>query len=159
MLIVFGALLCIPFALNLLASRDDYKGYVDAVFMAGMLAAIWAFTNGVAAIWDFPSNHQFHPMVDLIALSIVVAAYMTQRQEWKLILGFLFLAQLGMHAGFWWSRQYDPGALSGREYILALNVLWLAQLVCVGWPGGSHVAVRTRDFLRAHRRFPDLARH
>jgi hypothetical protein len=158
MLMFFGALLLVPFALNFLASRDDYARYVDALFVSGMLCAIWAFTNTVVALWPFPQNHEFHPLVDLIGLSVAVAAYMTQRQAWKLTLAFLFLSQLIVHAWFRASLIYPP-PMSGRDYVGLLNVLWVAQLICVGSPGGCHVAICALDCLRGDGRIPHPVRH
>lgn len=154
----FGALLCIPVALNYIASRHDYREYVDAFFASVMIAAIWSFTNGAAAFWSFPDSKQFHPLVDLIGLSVCIAAYMTQRQRWKLVLACLFLAQLYLHVGFWWTWGNSPLGSIGRDYIVLLNVLWAAQLVCVGWPGGKH-AVLALSRLRDHRSLSGLARH
>lgn len=158
MLALYGFLLFIPFALNFLASRDDYRRYVDALFAAGMLAVIWAFTNAIASIFPFPENKQFHPLIDLIGLSVVVAAYMTQRQKWKLALAFLFLCQLCTHAAFWWGQNTAP-IMSGRDYVGLLNVLWFAQLISVASPGAGHVAIRIVRRVRSHGGFPYMARH
>lgn len=158
MLLLYAALLLIPFALNYLASRDDYARYVDGLFASGMLAAIWAFTNAVGVMWAFPANKVFHPLVDLIGLSVAVAAYMTQRQRWKLVLAYLFLCQMFAHAAFWWSWRYSPGAMSGRDYVGLLNMLWMVQLICVATPGGGHVAIRTLRRLHHARSLPDMAR-
>lgn len=157
-LLFYGALLTIPFALNFIASRHDYARHVDALFASGMLAAIWAFTNAVGVIWDFPENKQFHPLVDLLGLSIAVAAYVTQRQRWKIVLATLFLAQLSLHAAFWAGQVYPP-EMSGRFYVGLLNVLWLLQLVSVGAPGGWHVAVRACNHLRGDGGLPHPVRH
>lgn len=159
MLIPYGVALLLPFALSLLASRDDYVRHVDALFASGMLAAIWAFTNIIAVIWTFPHNKVFHPLVDLIGLSIVVAAYMTQKQRWKLVLAWLFLGQLALHAVFWWNLFEQASLMSGRDYVRLLNLLWFAQLICVALPGGGHVANRALHWLREHGRVPHLARH
>ena len=74
MLVIFGTLLSLPLLLNLTAARGDYRKHVDAVFAAGMLCAIWAFTNIVAHIYPFPQSKEFHPLVDLIGLSAMIAA-------------------------------------------------------------------------------------
>ncbi len=159
MLIPYGVMLLIPFLLSLVASRDDYKRHIDALFATGMLAAIWAFTNSMAVIWDFPHNKIFHPLVDLIGLSIVIAAYMTQKQRWKLVLAFLFLGQLCAHAVFWWGIREQAELMSGRDYVGLLNLLWFAQLICVATPGGGHVAIRALHWLRDRRGVFHLARH
>ncbi len=159
MLTLYGFLLTIPFVLNLLASRDDYRRFVDALNMSVVLASIWAFTSFAHALWQFPDAMRFHPLVDLIGLSVAVAAYMTQKQRWKLVLAFLFLAQLFTHVWFWWEiRDVSPFVI-GRSYILTLNWIWFAQLVCVGWMGGAHVVATTLDDMRGSGRLRHLARH
>lgn len=156
----YGLLVCIPFVLNFIASRDDYKRYVDAFFMSGMLCVIWAATNLIGALWGFPASKQFHPLIDLLGLSAAVAAYMTQRQRWKLALAYLFMAQLVAHAVFWWAWVSAPHGGIGRSYMLVLNLLWLAQVVCVGSPGaGRVVTIVARHRLRHGWRLPHLARH
>ena len=156
----YGALVCAPFILNIIASRDDYARYVDAFFMSGLLCVIWASTNILGVIWDFPTSKQFHPLIDLVGLAAAIAAYMTQRQRWKLVLAYLFFAQLCVHAVFWAMWIYAPYSGIGRSYMATLTVLWLAQLVCVGTPGGGRVATLVaRHHLRHSRRLPDLARH
>lgn len=156
----YAVMACLPLALNFLASRDDYRRYVDAFFMSGMLCIFWAATNVFGALWDFPVSKQFHPLVDLIGLSVAMAAYMTQRQTWKLVLALLFLAQLGVHAWFWWAWVYSPHGGIGRDYIGALNVLWLAQVVSVASPGGGHVGASLFGHLmRVRRGSAGLARN
>jgi len=170
-LFLYGTLVAIPLALNLAASRIDYGRHVDAVFASGMLCVLWALTNAIGVLYEFPQSKQFHSLLDLIALSAMVGAYMTQRQAWKLALCVLFLAQLAAHAVFWWMWWHTPtewhtaawrdtplGSI-GRGYMATLNVLWLAMLVCVAWPGGRCVRVRLGSRLRSDGRHPDLARH
>lgn len=158
---LYGALLLFVFGLNAAAARDDYKHHVDAMFAAGMLCVVWAFTNLIAQVYDFPANKQFHPQVDLIALSACVVAYMTQPSRWKLVLGLLFLGQLSLHAWFWLALVgfVDRPTQLGRAYIFLLNLLWFGQLVCVATPGGTHVAHRALQHLRPHRGVPHLVRH
>lgn len=161
----YGLLVCAPFVLNFLASRDDYKRYVDAFFMSAMLCVIWGVTNLFGVLWDFPESKRFHSLIDLIALSICVASYMTQRQRWKLVLAVLFLGQLCAHAWFWWMMNTNPAAVTpigsiGRSYMAVLNVLWFAQIVCMSSPGaGRVVSIMARPYLRRGRRVPHLARH
>lgn len=158
MMWLFAGMLCVPLALNFAASRQDYTRFVDAFFVSGVLCLIWAFTSVAAVIWPFPESKQFHPLVDLIGLLTVVLAFMTQRQTWKLTLAFLFLAQLVTHSLFWWLRMNAPWGGLPYGYVAVLNVLWLAQLVCAGAPGGLYVLPRAFDYLRRRRGLLHLVR-
>lgn len=148
MMWLFAGMLCIPLALNYAASRQDYTRFVDAFFVSGVLCLIWAFTSVAAAIWPFPQSKQFHPLVDLIGLLTVVLAYTTQKQRWKLALAFLFFAQLVTHTVFWWMTMTTTSHGVAYGYVATLNVLWVAQLVCAGAPGGLHVLPRAFVHLR-----------
>lgn len=159
MLMLFASLLAIPLALSIMASASDFKHYVDAVLASVLLCIIWAFVTVCAHLLPFPQSKQYHMLVDLIALSLCVTAFMTQFQWWKLTLAGLFGLQLWAHV--WFRGHWDPAAPDvsiGRTYILALNVLWLAQLLCVSVPGGRHVVLSGLARLRAGGNASDLAR-
>lgn len=158
MMWLFAGMLCVPLFLNFAASRQNYTRFVDAFFISGVLCLIWTFTSVAAVIWPFPESKHFHPLVDLIGLLTVVLAYMTQRQKWKLTLAFLFLAQLATHAAFWWLRLNTSSGWVPYGYVAVLNVLWTAQLVCVGAPGGLYVLPRAFDHLRRRRSLLHLVR-
>lgn len=173
MMILYGLLLTIPFALNLLASRDDYKRFVDALNISAVMATIWSFTTFAAFLWEFPESKKFHSLLDLIGVSVCIAAYMTQRQRWKLVLASLFLTQLYAHVCFQavisppesllrqivpFEFAYMNASAVGRVYVTTLNLVWFAQLVCVGWSGGVHVGASALNHLRNLGRLPDPSR-
>src|ERR1700755_3219359 len=107
MLMLYASLLAIPLALNVLASAHDFRRYVDAIIASVGLCLIWAFVTVIAQILPFPQSKQYHSLVDLFALAVCVAAFMTQFQSWKFVLALLFAGQLWAHAWFW--REWSAG--------------------------------------------------
>lgn len=156
MLMLFASLLAIPLALNILASRDDFARFVDPMIAAVMLCLIWAFVTAVAQIYPFPESKKFHSLVDLAGLCAMTTMLMTRFAWWKLVVAALFAMQLWAHYWFW--DNWSAGVNIGRRYVMALNVLWLAQLVCVSLPGGTYAASRLVARLRAPRHVRPLAR-
>jgi hypothetical protein len=138
----FPVLVMIPLLLNGIASRFDFKGFVDAFGISVMIVLIWVITNIMAVLFDPPTSKTLHWLVDFVGLSVCMISWRTHREAWKLILAGLYLTQLGLHAAFWTEWETQPHGNMLYNYILCLNITWLLQLVVNAWPGGRHVAGR-----------------
>lgn len=156
MLMLFASLLAVPLALNILASRDDFGRFVDPIIASVLLCGIWGFTTATAQVFPFPESKQFHSLVDLSGLIAMTLMFMTRFAWWKLSVALLFGLQLWAHYWFW--DNWSAGVNLGRSYILALNVLWVGQLVSVSIPGGTFIARRALVRLRSSRDVRPLAR-
>jgi hypothetical protein len=138
----FPALLLIPLLLNGIASRFDFKGFIDAFGLSVMIVIIWAITNLMAALFDPPMSKALHWLIDFVGLSVCIMAWRTHHELWKLFLAALFLIQLGLHALFWVEWQTQPHGNMLYEYVFGLNMIWLVQLAVTAWPGGRYVVGR-----------------
>lgn len=142
---LFALLVLVPLLLNGVASRFDFKGFVDAFGISVMLIIIWAITNIMAAIFAPPLSKALHWLIDFVGLSVCIIAWRTHRERWKLVLAGLFLAQLFLHALFWVEWQTQPHGNMLYNYVLGLNMIWLVQLATAAWPGGRYVVGRLVD--------------
>lgn len=158
MLPVFAVMVSIPLVLNFLATRRDFERHMDALLGASMLCVFWALTTIFAGLWDFPESKKFHSLIDLIGLLAATAMYATQRRVWKVALATLFMAQLIIHALYWSVYGGPTSGSIARGYILTLNITWVAQLLCVAYPGGSVVLRSALDWVRRHRGLGPLGR-
>lgn len=122
----FGVAAVAAVAVSLLAGRRH-----SSVLVAAMLLAFWAIANATPAWTD--------PFVD--ALGFYVAffiAYEQPRCRWCFAILAAFSMQLLVHVAF----LFDGGSY---WRMLALNVIFAAQLVCVCIPGGIVGLRRLRD--------------
>lgn len=140
----WGLLTATPLILNFIAYRKEPERFVDALGISALVAIFWGLTNAVDASLPFPDNKSLHPAIDLLGGAISMFAWWTRREGWKLILVGLFLAQSVLDTAFWLAWLSHPTTATGYNYVLGLNVLFLAQLVVLGGPGG---AVAARDVL------------
>lgn len=146
MITLFAIAVLIPLALNGLASRFDFRGFVDAFGLSVMVVLFWSLTNVMAVVFNPPASKALHPLIDFIGLSICVISWRTHKEWFKLVLSGLYLAQIGLHATFWveWATQPHGNLL--YQYALTLNITWLMELVVLAMPGGGYVVGRAVDW-------------
>lgn len=146
----WGLLTATPLVLNLIAYRKDPERFVDALGISALVAIFWGLTNSIDARVSFPDNKSIHPAIDLLGGAITMFAWWSRRETWKIILTGLFLAQSVLDAAFWLAWLNHPSSVMGYRYVLWLNVLFLAQLVVLGGPGGMVVARHVLSRLSGH---------
>lgn len=147
---IWGAAALVPLAINYAALRENYHRYVDAVGLSLMLVILWALYNiARASPPGEPENMLVLAVIDVIAMGICAAAWVTQPKPYKLVLAIIFLGQLTIHATFWlaWPQ---PELL--YNYKAALNATFALQLLTAGWPGGAALVRHGLDWLSDHRR-------
>jgi hypothetical protein len=152
-ILIWGLLASLPLVINLRAYALDRERFVDAVGLSAMVLIMWAMTNALDWRYPFPDNKFLHPMFDLAGGMTAMAAWWTHRKPWKLILAGLFLLQSVFDASFWLSWLLHKNPAIGYNYVLWLNVVFIAQLVVLGWSGGASVA---RDLFARLSLRPDL---
>lgn len=166
-LMLYGLMVLVPWALNAWAAKHDFGRYADAVYMAAVLCCVWIATNAVALFVGPPQSKALHPIVDLIALTIVAQSVLVHDKDgpmrwWKTVLGLLFVLQVSLHASFWlawWRNDLSLETTIGKSvysrYLWTNGLIWVCELVAAGWPGGRYVAsrvvARVRSRGRLHR--------
>jgi len=115
-------------------------------------AAAWiALFTGVSRIIayfaDPPWSMVHYPAEDLLLMTMAFSWWQVRRERWALILAFLFLSQLFLHALYWFDIES-----SLRGYIIANNAIFCGQLLTLTLAGGGHALGWVRDRLRQFRR-------
>lgn len=153
--IIFPLAAVAPVVINAVATRHD-KRYSDALSMSLMILTIWGAQRILASHLPIPDRQSLNPMFDLMAGLAVLGCWVSHRSPLALILACLYAVQCVLAANFWWKWEVVGLHLGYGDYVMANNVLWLLQLVCVSSAGGWSVARRTIDHLRsgAHRSHP-----
>lgn len=168
-ILIYGAMVLVPWLLNIHASKRDFVKHADAVFMATMLCGVWVITNTIGMFIDPPLSKVLHPLIDLGAMAIVVESILSDAksqkretfQAWKMTLASLFAAQIVLHLAFWWMWHQQGLSFTSAlgqsvysRYLWMNGMIWTAQLVSAGWPGGRYVAGRIVSRVRLGRRVP-----
>lgn len=120
-----------------------FVGGRAAAWMAGMLCACWLGFNLLA--WTLPTPLAWAPLplMDLGCLLLALTVARACGVVWPVVLACLFMMQLALHLAFWWSWLTAAGGMQAGlkyQYALWLNLTFIAQLVCVAWPGALNVA-------------------
>lgn len=138
---LWGVAVMIPVVLNIATKRD-----ADALGISAMILLIWTISRVFWALYTPPESMAWYPVIDSLAAGTCLTAWVTIRRWWKLALVVLFTTQCVLHAAFWLTW---PEYQSLLRYVVANNILFALELLCVAAPGGSHVA---RDLVS---RMPD----
>lgn len=113
--------------------------------LALLLLMAWASTNGVITVFGFDHASLLNPTIDaLVAISVAVVGY-KHRLKAAIYVFALYLCVAAIHVGAFVLRE-----TSSYSYYAALNIVFLAQLGCVGAPG-AWLAVRRRVVARRER--------
>lgn len=146
-LILWGGMVAGVLTLNLAAYGKEPARYVDAVGLSAFVFTFWVLTNVGDVTVAFPQNKTLHPLIDLAGGMFAMTTWWKHRQNWKLIIAGLFLAQSVLDSAFWLAWWHHPLPAIGHNYVLWLNTLFAAVLVILGGQGGPCVARDVLDML------------
>lgn len=144
---LLGAASLVVVLLNLLTNKPLNR-HPDAVGMAGAMLAVWFITMWSNALFEPPDSKIINSFIDAGLAAWLALTWATRREAWKLwVLGLLGIQSLA-HVEYQTFSTF-PGVLN--QYGRVLDYTFGAQLVAIGWPGGTCVARLLRDYMRAHR--------
>ncbi|MFZ2252632.1 MAG: hypothetical protein WAW13_00490 [Minisyncoccia bacterium] len=113
---------------------------------AAWVALFTGMSRVIGYFTDAPWSLVHYPAQDLLMLTLAFGWWQVRREWWALSLALLFLAQLFLHALFWFDA-----ASSLRGYIVANNAFFILQLLTLTIAGGSHALGWVRDRVRLFR--------
>lgn len=145
----WGIAVAIPVLLNVMSKRS-----ADALGLSGMILLTWVLSRVFWAFYEPPEAMQWYPVIDCAAGITVWAAWITRRAWWKMALVMLYVGQCITHTAFWAAWPSDGSLL---RYLWVNNSLFACQLICVAYPGGRHVALRTLSWVSDRARRMDHA--
>jgi hypothetical protein len=112
----------------------------DTVMLAWALIAAWGFSKIVAGALGWTFARSLYPFTDCIGGLLAVWSFTERPARWKVALALVFLTKAGLDVIF--------VSLTGSyPYLLALNILFGMEIICVAFPGGTALARRAREHL------------
>lgn len=123
----------------------DPETYGLRLASAGMLFLTWAVSNTLTLAVDPPAGWVGYPIMDAVCGALVILIWLSRRSTWAMVLSCLFILECILHVAFWLQGHASYGLL--YTYALALNIIFAAQLLTVGWAGGAHVVAWLVDLL------------
>lgn len=149
----WGVLVLCPLVINLIARARLNGSFVDACGMSMFVAVLWLMTHLMDQTYPFPHNKALHPMFDLAGGMTAMGLWISKPKTWKLVLAYLFAIQCFFDVVFAIAIITTPAHTLQYPYVLALNLLFIGQLIALAWQGGKSVAGDVLDYLL---RMPDL---
>ena len=132
---LWGLATCFPVVLSLMTHK------LPALGLSTMLLLGWAFGRLMAAFYGAPASMAMYPVMDALFGALAFMSWRQQREFWKLAMVGLFVAQCCGHVAFWLA--YPEGGVPPDlahdviiRYIVANNVCFALELLCVAWAGG-----------------------
>ena len=125
----------------------------DALGAALAMVLIWSITMIAGQVLPPPESRLINPVIDLALIVGMTAAFLTRPEGWKALFVAVTMVELAMHAVY--QAKYQSPVTEYR-YILGLNMAYLVQLACAGFPGARYVARRLGDYLFRGRGFSRL---
>jgi hypothetical protein len=134
------------------AYRSRPDKYADLMGVSVMMVMALAVSNLVHTMYGFPEAMLAFPVIDLMLVAMIFRAWMKNREAWKVVVVSAIVVQLMLHlvSIFMWKT----GALTMHGlyvYVVALNGLFVVQLLTLGFVGASHGLDNLRRWL-SHRR-------
>jgi hypothetical protein len=120
-----------------------------ATILSFLLLCSWGATKIVALYAGWTVAHLLYPFSHLVMIGVVMALWWERPRPWKLGMVFALLTSLFIDFGYW--------AISERtrenlwNYVLALNILFAIEIMCVSIAGGEVVGRAVGNRLSSHR--------
>ena len=143
----WGVLVLCPLVINLIARARLNGSFVDACGMSMFVAILWLMTHWMDQTYAFPANKALHPMIDLAGGTTAMGLWINKPKTWKLVLAYLFAIQCFFDVLFAVAAIAAPAQALQYPYVLALNLLFIGQLIALAWQGGKSVAGDVLDYL------------
>lgn len=114
---------------------------LPAMGLGTMLVLGWCVGRLSGALLEPTDAVRLYPVMDALFGALAFLAWRQKREAWKLVLVGLFMTQCTLHAAFWLA--YPVGGIPPEiaqavlfRYIVANNMLFASELICVAWAGG-----------------------
>lgn len=143
------------FLLSCWAHKNDKPNHADAVGASALLCLSYGISNLSIALYGFPDGILVYPVLDLCLALMVWRAWARRKRWWKLSLMALLVSQMVFHVAL--IMTWKTGALSTSAhyfYALAINLLFIGELIAVAFPGGRYGVGYVRTLLSRWRHHP-----
>jgi hypothetical protein len=140
------------FVICFLAYRSRPAKYADLMGVSALLAVVFVINNLLVTMYDFPDALLASPVLDCFLAAMIYRAWTRNREGWKVVMVGSLVAQLTLHVvaiAMW--KLGSLTQLGLYEYVVAINVLFIVQLLALGCVGVGHGLDRLRSFLSNRR--------
>lgn len=152
--VAFGVSLLVTGGLALGSSSPRLSLCAWGSLVAGWMVSTTVANYGDRYVWLFP-------LMDVVIGTWAMHMAFRRKCYWIAILGLIFFGDCLTHIGYAALRHLAPAdPLRVYRYYAALNLLLVAQMVCVAWPGLSNgVSIFLRGLRRilGNRHNPEVA--
>lgn len=147
----------IVFALCAAAHRADPARNADLFGVSAMLILVCVIGNIIVEIYKFPSALLASPVLDFALAAMIFRAWQKNREKWKVVMVGTLVIQLAMHVVS--IAMWKSGDMTGRvlhDYVVAVNAVFIIQLLTPGLVGAANVLGAVCDWLLRRWRSPAL---
>lgn len=99
------------------------------------------FISNLCSAFIAPFHMQYYPAMDALCVMSFALLWASAQRRWQLVLSLLFTAQMAIHVVFFTGTRHDFE--TRYRYDLALNMIYILQLLCVPAPA-VYVLARRR---------------
>jgi hypothetical protein len=147
------------FALSYWAYISRPRKYADLMGVSALLSMVFVVNNLLVELLGFPEVMLAAPILDLALSALIYKAWRANPEPWKIVMVYALVSQLALHAvaiSMWRLNELTQAGL--YTYVVAVNALFIAQLLTLGTVGAGHgldcirrwVSDRRRDSVVPH---------
>ena len=147
------------FALAYWAYISRPRKYADLMGVSALLSMVFVVNNLLVDLLGFPEVMLAAPILDLALSALIYKAWRANPEPWKIFMVYALVSQLALHTvaiSMWRLNELTQAGL--YTYVVAVNALFIAQLLTLGTVGAGHgldcirrwVSDRRRDTVVPH---------
>ncbi len=151
-MIAYTAATAFVFLACFLAYQSKPEKYADLMGVSALLAIVFVIGNLLVTMYGFPEALLASPVLDCFLAGMIYRAWQKNREGWKVVMVGSLVAQLMLHVvaiGMW-----KLGGLTQQGlylYVVAVNGVFIVQLLALGCVGVGHGLDRVRAYLSDRR--------
>jgi len=127
------------FALSYWAYISRPRKYADLMGVSALLSMVFVVNNLLVELLGFPEVMLAAPILDLALSALIYKAWRANPEPWKIVMVYALVSQLALHAvaiSMWRLNELTQAGL--YTYVVAVNALFIAQLLTLGTVGAGH---------------------
>lgn len=141
------------FALSYWAYISRPRRYADLMGVSALLSVVFVVNNLLVELFGFPEVMLAAPVLDLALCALIFRAWRANPDPWKIVMVYALVSQLALHTvaiAMWRFNDLTQAGL--YTYVVAVNALFIAQLLTLGTVGAGHGLDCIRRWLSDRRR-------
>jgi hypothetical protein len=127
------------FALSYWAYISRPRKYADLMGVSALLSMVFVVNNLLVELLGFPEVMLAAPILDLTLSALIYKAWRANPEPWKIVMVYALVSQLALHTvaiAMWRLNELTQAGL--YTYVVAVNAIFIAQLLTLGTVGAGH---------------------